>query len=96
MRIYKYSLAFTGPQTLEIPGDILSVSEQNNEVVVYAMVYDEAEPTEYTFYIYGTGHPIPEIITHAEFLGTVKMANGALMLHVFFSAPPGTERRFRK
>lgn len=83
-KIFKYFLRVTDEQTLDLPrgAEILSVEEQKNKVVLYALI-DPAECRLYphTIYVHGTGHSI-----HAEnlkFIGTVKLYNGDLMFHVF-------------
>ena len=83
-RIFKYILDAAN-QVIEIPSEtILSVEEQNEEIVVYAIVDTDIEPIKYEFGINGTGNSITFEIEHFKFLGTVKMHNGSLMFHVFY------------
>jgi hypothetical protein len=83
--IYKYNLGIADSQMLNIPSDtILSVQEQNEEVVVYALVETESPLIKYEFVINGTGNPISFDVDKFTFLGTVNLFNGALMFHVFY------------
>lgn len=86
--IYKYVLDPRADK-LEIKGlrSVLSVMEQNNEIVLYAQVDDEENSLATIGYrIYGTGHKIEEkIILYYRFLGTVSLAGGRLMFHVYTS-----------
>ena len=81
--VYKYPLIVHEEQELMLPkgAQILSVANQNDSLVLYALV--DAEKTEreaYTIYIRGTGHPMYHL---GVFIGTVSMFGGKLMLHVF-------------
>lgn len=83
-RVFKYKLAIEDHQKLTLPSrcTILSVINQNEEVVLYAKVNDEEKNTsDIDIYIHGTGH---EVEREADlFLGTVALRNDALILHVF-------------
>lgn len=84
-KIFKYELEVTDNQVISIPSDnILSVEEQNEKVVVYALVDTDTTPIKYEFGMNGTGNPITFEIEHFAFLGTVKMYGGSLMFHVFY------------
>lgn len=84
-RIFKYILDASDNQVIEIPSEtILSVEEQNEKIVVYAIVDTDIEPIKYEFGINGTGNSITFEIEYFKFLGTVKMYNGSLMFHVFY------------
>ena len=78
--IYKYKLDLVQSQEIELPGNhkILSVQLQDGNLCLWAKIV-ESEPRLYTFYIYGTGHPIPD--GNLEYLDTV-MING-LVWHIF-------------
>ena len=84
-KIYTYPLEVTDYQTVEVKGPaiLLSVAEQNNQIVMYAM----ADDLEYGILVdvrrIGTGNPRRDDIDNCKFLGTVKLANGGLMFHVF-------------
>ncbi len=85
-RNYKYNLESTGKQTLTLPynSQLLSVTEQYGNIVLYALVEtDEISMKDVTIIIYGTGHNADDVDA-AHFLGTVKLMNGGLMFHVFY------------
>ena len=57
-RIYKYNLESTGKQTLTLPynSQLLSVTEQYGNIVLYALVEtDEINMKDVTIIIHGTG-----------------------------------------
>lgn len=73
--IYKYPLAITDTQTIDLPleSKILSVGYQGgDELVLWALVYPGHRPFPKTFRIIGTGHPIrdPDSL---RYIGTVQM-----------------------
>lgn len=81
--VCKYSLALTDEQEVELPFGtrILSVEEQYDGIVLYALVNtQQTKKIPYRIYIHGTGH---NVTTVGDFIGTVKMAGGRLMFHVF-------------
>lgn len=80
--VYKYPLQ-TMIESVSMPAgaDILQVSNQFNSVCMWALV-DTTRPVETRrFYIIGTGHPLPE--EPVVYLGTAKVENGHIVLHVF-------------
>lgn len=85
--IYKYPLKITDTQYITVPfgGYPISVATQHGEPVVWFMVNTTNSATErYRFVMIGTGNPAG----HAEgmdFLGTVLMANDALVWHLFYA-----------
>jgi len=82
-RIWKYDLAALDLQTIELPrgARVLSVDAQGGNTVLWALVNPDEDMTERTFRICGTGHPVcPDPGT---FIGTVLMAEGGLVWHVF-------------
>ena len=84
-RIYKYTLEKKCEQIIKIPSHyILSVANQNDNIVVYAVVSDDIEPIEYKFFIQGTGSPISLEWYRTEFLGTVLSSNGNFVFHIFY------------
>lgn len=83
--IYKYLLDKSFG-IVSIPSrHILSVIEQYDKIVVYALV-DLTEPTQYDyeFVVVGTGMEFPTNIQEHTFLGTVSLLKGTLILHVFY------------
>lgn len=86
-KIYKYTLELTDKQVLSLPqgAKLLSVEEQGGKIVLYALVNPEEKiRAGFKIYVFETGHPLPEIIYSFDFLGTVKLQDGALMFHVFY------------
>ena len=87
LTIYKY------PLTLKVPlpkgAIVLSVTEQGEKMFVYSLVDPEVKEVEMVnFRVFGTGHEIEDIEDY-KFLGTVKLAGGALMFHVFYEQKEG-------
>lgn len=82
-KIYKYKIKVMDEQDIQIPNgaEILSVAEQYGEIVLYANVDPEADLIPYHISVRGTGHSAVGL--RHKFLGTVKLADGALMFHVF-------------
>lgn len=84
-KIFKYTLPIIDKQeiTLYAGSTILSVENQYETIVLYALVNDCVRGIEgYTILIHGTGHNANDI-EGCNFVGTVKLQGGALMLHVF-------------
>lgn len=86
--IHKFILPIESFFRLPIRGYIkgLSVESQGDSIVYYAMVDTEKlATTEVSFRICGTGHELPteRIMQNWNFLGTVKLRDGAYMFHVF-------------
>jgi len=89
-RIYKYELKPQEMQIISLPvgSKVLSVIEQNDTIMMYALVnIEEKETDKYYFTIYGTGHDISNGINTFEFIDTVKLQGGSLVFHVFYQSP---------
>jgi len=89
-KVYKYTILRTSQSTVEdhllLPrgAQILSVAEQRDEIVLYAVTDNlQTEYENYRIHIAGTGHPLPDDIDTARFLGTVNLMEGSLMFHVY-------------
>jgi hypothetical protein len=89
-KIFKYPIEVTDEQILRLPAgsQILSVIEQRNEMVLYAMVphpndYPEVY-VEYDIRVVGTGHDVKFSTRDFTFVGTVSMYKGGLVFHVFY------------
>lgn len=82
--IWKYPLVIADRQRIEMPkgAKILTVQAQDGQACLWALVNaDEGEMETRDFVIYGTGHyvsPLPGV-----YIGTVQMAGGRLVWHVF-------------
>lgn len=85
--IWKFPLVVTDFQELQIPegADILSVQMQSGGPCIWALVSPQAPKQRRTIQIVGTGHPIEDDagMASAIFIGTVQMAGGALVWHIF-------------
>lgn len=86
--IYKYTLEIEDEQKHILPrgAKILSVGNQIEKICVWVELEEGAiEDAEYTFFIRGTGHPFDDsALLQPTFLGTVLMAGGSLVWHVYY------------
>lgn len=81
--VHKYVMTNAREQTLKLPrwSTVLSVAEQNNNPVLYALVErDETDTEDHRFHVAVTGSTVPE---NLKFIGTVMLDNGGFVLHVF-------------
>ena len=85
--IYKYELSGDTLQTVSLPinSTVLSVVEQHQDIVMYAVADVEQENTqEIQFLLLGTGQIFDNTLDGYSFLNTVKLSDGAIMVHVFY------------
>jgi hypothetical protein len=98
-KVFKYPAGVYDLQAIEMPRNskIISASTQSGNINIYAMVDDEEKQKELRYIrIAGTGHPLKgkgltshntgrtcEDINHMQFIGTVSLANGSLVFHVY-------------
>ena len=85
--IHKYELNGDILQTFSLPinSTILSVVEQHQDIVMYAVADVEQENTEeIRFLLLGTGQIFDNTLDGYSFLNTVKLSDGAIMVHVFY------------
>jgi hypothetical protein len=84
--IYKYKILITDEFVLNLPlnSKLLSVAEQDGDMVLYAMVIPELGLHPVKIRVIGTGNPMPGDMSEYKFLGTVKTYNGRLMWHIFY------------
>ena len=85
--VWKYVLKPGDVVTVNMPrgATILSVGEHQNVMFLWALV-DPAEPYEMRqFCIAGTGHERTDL--DGRFIGTIQLAAGMLVLHVFEVIP---------
>jgi len=85
--IWKFPLELTDRQTIKMPIDaqILSVQSQGNVICLWAIV-DECDGNRLvprTFFIAGTGNPLPCNPKSMAFIGTVQIV--PFVWHVFES-----------
>lgn len=82
--IFKYPIEVTDKQTVKLPVDslVISVLNQNGQLVIYALVdTEEKEVEEKTIRIFGTGHPVDVEEFDYNFLGSVMMDE--FVWHIF-------------
>ena len=81
--IFKYYLPVSVPFTLAMPqgATILVAQNQAEAVVIWAEVDPELPLESRTFVTAMTGQPLPR--GKKQFLGTVQLAGGALVFHVY-------------
>ena len=87
--IHKHILDIEDKQECRISNfvKVLSVIEQNNKIVLYALIDDIYNDNILTIRIIGTGHPITtenEDIEDYKFANTVSTYKGDLMWHIFY------------
>lgn len=86
-KIFKYEIQPEDYQKLELPkgSKILSVLEQYEKVVLYALVNPSESNVEvYDIAVKGTGHDFPPKLDSYTFLGSVKLMRGVLIFHIFY------------
>jgi len=88
MHIWKYQIAISDVQTIEMPAGakILSLQTQDGTPCIWALCNEEASKELRTFTMYGTGHIIHK--DPGTFIGTFQMDGGELVFHVFDPAKP--------
>lgn len=82
--IYKYELAAGLGTKLELPKNarFLSIQTQGQSPQMWFEVQTEREKEYRQFYVFGTGHQIPDDLK-LDYLGTFQLAGGALVFHAF-------------
>ncbi len=86
--IWKFLLSRAGDQEIELPrgAELLTVQVQRGVICLWAVVDPNTTERDLrTFYIVGTGHPMPEN-PMVEYVGTIQELEGALVWHVFEGA----------
>lgn len=86
--IWKASLALNGEQTINLPDGAkpLDVQVQSGNVNLWAEV-DASEPTkDFTVWIVGTGHPMPDMLNRHH-VGTVQQ--GSFVWHIYIDLEEG-------
>ena len=84
--IYKYELKGDTLQTVLLPADsiVLSVVEQHEKIVMYAIVdVQQNDIEEIEFLLLCTGQTFNYVFDDYTFLNTVKLSDGDVMAHVF-------------
>lgn len=68
---------------MPIGAQILTIAKQNNDVCLWALVDPTAPTHRRNFVMYGTGHDISGKENRHDYLGSVQLLDGSLVLHVF-------------
>lgn len=90
-KIFKYKLRPTDVQSLELPvgAQVLCVERQHADLCLWAKVDPNQRATEPLWvYIVGTGHEMCEQANNARYLGTIQVAGGVSVYHIFISTKP--------
>lgn len=87
MRIWKWTLATTDRQALQMPkgAKILSVQTQGmsgENAQLWALCDERAPKETRQFAIHGTDNPMPDI-DPTTYIGTYQLMDGKLVFHVF-------------
>lgn len=82
--IWKYPLTIEDSQaiTMKEHARIIAVQNQNDTLIMWAWVDPNATDEVRHIRLIGTGHPIDPALL-LDFLGTVQLLDGKLVLHVF-------------
>ena len=87
-KISKYKLENVDKQTIELhlPARILSIMEQNDDIVLYSVVDDDNSIPKIPIdiLVVGTGDVLEDDISLYTFIGTVELFGGQEMWHVFY------------
>lgn len=83
--IWKYELPRSGPAVIEMPArsEVLSVANQDGHLVLWALVYTAAPTVKRDFYVALTGGDEPLDMRSGDFIGSVLLADGRFVVHVF-------------
>lgn len=87
-KIFKYPVEITDEQLLILPlgAKVLSAIEQDDNIVVYALVEPTVEfKKNVEIRIAGTGHNITFDLQKFKFLSIVKTHGGRFVWHVFYA-----------
>lgn len=81
--IYKYPLEIADRQTLMLPAnpEILTVAAQHGRPCLWVLVDTDEELMPFEIAMYGTGMPCNCACN--DYIGTVQLLDGAMILHVF-------------
>ena len=83
--IWKFPLQVMDSQEIEMPShaQVLTVQVQGEQPCLWAIVTPYAPKVTRTVRIYGTGHPAPDDLSRADYVGTFQLMGGGLIFHVF-------------
>ena len=83
--IFKYKLEVEAFQQIAIHqgAEILCVQVQDRDPHIWAMVESMAPLEVRSFYIFGTGDPIQNVMEPGKYIGTFQLCGGELVFHLF-------------
>ena len=81
--IWKFEIPIQDEFELQIPmaSQVLTVQVQHGKPCIWVMVNPDAKRITYQFVLRGTGHPIEGDL--GPHIGTLQMADGSLVFHLF-------------
>ena len=81
--IYKYPLEPRDEQAVRMPQGavVLCAQVQNGQICLWARVWSESESEARTFWIVGTGRPMPESKRPPQYISTVQI--DGFVWHIF-------------
>lgn len=84
-KVFKYTLEdHSGVLTVPVSSDVLSVKYQLGKIIAYVLVDPEDKETRQIEYVLaGTGYPITSDISSDNYMTTLMLHNGSLVIHVF-------------
>lgn len=81
-KVYKYNVPEKDLFSIIMPEhEVLSVQVQHNNIFMWVVVDTETKEKIYHFRLCGTGHELR--ITKYDYIGTVQLYEGDLVLHLF-------------
>jgi hypothetical protein len=83
-KIFKFPLELKDKQVVKMPrgAQVLSIQMQNGKKTIWALCpVPDAVQEDRTFFIFGTGHDLPESATAKTFVATVQEGN--FVWHIF-------------
>lgn len=87
-KIIRYKLENVDQQTVEMPfpARLLSVIEQNDDIVLYSIIDDDKDVPKIPIdiLVIGTGDAVEENIGLYTFLGTVRLFDNKEIWHIFY------------
>lgn len=85
IRVFKYQLQNGGRAVVMMPkfARVLSVGNQHEELMLWALVDDTNDPESRTFFVAVTGQELWLYRQTDPFIGTVLFDNGGFVVHVF-------------
>jgi hypothetical protein len=82
-RIYRYEVPVDEEwHKITLTGPILHVASRESDIVEFWSWTNDHPPISYMFKAFGTGWPVPEIVSSIQYVGTALATNG-FVWHLF-------------